>query len=401
MRTRSKILWATIIPGLVICSAAAVFALRTHRLIKLAGDFRSQVRYLADSGQTMGEVPATQLFAAQYLQAVFGEDPELLEKLEDVISRGVAETPGISLGEIAAMIVTYQKDKQGHVHDVIVHLLGGFKLGYRKPGMHRGGYFYQLIDPELWHVSNALVGLAGRDMILLGAEEDLARHRRILDSLLNGNVLPLADSLEDPLYFVVILPKPYRLVPVELRPHVKAILLRGHLAPYDGATDMILLTRSTRSARYALSIIRDLKVAAQVALRTKWKGVRRQTPWGPVVDPWWSFELAQSLDDVVFEKEGKIVRVKSAFGRVIVNVVLKMLERAGRDLAQMRGSMDEKTDPRIVDSRLATRKPLHYWSEEHRWGPNWPIPAKETNAAPPAVATPPVAEVKPAPAEKQ
>ena len=64
----------------------------------------------------------------------------------------------------------------------------------------------------------------------------------------------------------------------------------------------------------------------------------------------------------------------------------------GRDLAQMQGSMSDKLDPREVDARMKTKKPMNYWSEPHRWGPDWPIgnPTNETPAATAGDQTPPV-----------
>jgi hypothetical protein len=73
------------------------------------------------------------------------------------------------------------------------------------------------------------------------------------------------------------------------------------------------------------------------------------------------------------EKEQNIVRLKSKYERTMVNATLKSIERMGRDLAQMQGSLEEKLDPRLVDARMRTTKPQHYWSEEHKWGPDWPI----------------------------
>ena len=98
-----------------------------------------------------------------------------------------------------------------------------------------------------------------------------------------------------------------------------------------------------------------------------------ETPWGPSVGSWWAYELANTVETMTMEKEQNIVRMKSNYERVMVNVMLKCMERFGRDLAQMRGSLEERLDPRLVDARMKTRKPLHYWSEEHKWGPNWPI----------------------------
>jgi hypothetical protein len=125
-----------------------------------------------------------------------------------------------------------------------------------------------------------------------------------------------------------------------------------------------------------------MKKMSEVALQTQWKGVPIESSWGTYVDMWWAVEMVQTSEKAVLEKQFNIVRMKSDFGRVMVNVVMKTIERMGRDMAQMYASLEEKLDPRLVDARLFARKPAHYWSEGHRYGPDWPFSAEaaETNA---------------------
>jgi hypothetical protein len=110
-----------------------------------------------------------------------------------------------------------------------------------------------------------------------------------------------------------------------------------------------------------------------MALQSRFGGIELETAWGKQVSSWWSYEMANTLQQTSMEKEQNIVRLKSKFERAMVNATLKSIERMGRDLAQMQGSLEEKLDPRLVDARMRTAKPQNYWSEEHKWGPNWPI----------------------------
>ena len=84
--------------------------------------------------------------------------------------------------------------------------------------------------------------------------------------------------------------------------------------------------------------------------------------------------MADTIDAASLEKQQNIISLKSAFDRPMVNAMLKTIERMGRDMAAMRLIRDDKLDPRLADAQLKSDKPLHYWSEAHQWGPDWPIP---------------------------
>jgi hypothetical protein len=351
------------------------FGFRAHRLYHTARDWQKDIRYLIENGGTVGEAPAAEVMDQGYLEAVFGGDPDLLAKLRTVIAKGMAEDPAMNLGEVAAMVVTYHKTSDNQVEDVAAHIIGGFPLGQRKRGFHRDGYFAHQIDHSLWNAGNSAVAFFGRDILVFADEAVVTRQQELLESILSGNIMPLVKALSDrPLYYTAVFPDPRRVVPPQLRPHVQAFIIKGHLAPSEGAWEMMVLTPSPESASYALSILYDMKLAGQMALQARWQGVELETAWGKHIPTWWAYEMVNTLQRTTIEKEQNIVRMKVEFDRVMVNATLKSIERMGRDLAQMQGSLEEKLDPRLVDARLHSSKPAHYWNDEHRWGPNWPIP---------------------------
>lgn len=364
------------VAGVFVCALVlgAFLGYRAHRLYRVGTDMRSEVRYLIESGGTLGGAPAKSTFSASYLSAIFGEDPALLSQLKGVVEQGLSEDPALNLGEVAAMIVTYRRNENGDVEDVAAHVIGGFPLGERRKGMHRDGYFKHLVDNNLWNLGNTMVGFLGRDMVIFADESTVSFHEKLFESCMGGDVLPLADSLDRTLYYTAVFPNPRRLVPPQLRNHVQALVVKGEMAKDSGATETIILTPSSRSAAYTLSILSDLKMASEIALKTKWGGTIKKKEWGNQVDAWWAHEMVQNSENSILEKEENIVRIRSKYGRVMVNAILKSIERMGRDLEQMRMSLAERMDPRLVDRKMATRKPGHYWSEEHKWGPNWPIP---------------------------
>jgi hypothetical protein len=363
---------------LAIVGASAYVLIRGKRLVQTAYDLRNQIRYLIQNGGTIGEVPASEAFEDGYLEAVFGGDPELLGKLRGVIAKGLAEDPTLSLGEVAAMVITYRKNGENRIEDVVAHVIGGFPLAQRKPGFHRDGYFRAQLDQNLWNTGNSMISFLGRDIVIFADEKVANAQQNVLEAVLAGDILPLAEMIQDrPIYFTAVFPDPRRVVPPQLRPHIQAFIFKGHLAPNDGSYDITILTPNPESASYTLSMVYDMKLVAEIALQGRMGGIVFQREWGPHIPVWWAHEMVHNLQRATLEKEVNLVRMRMRFERVMVNATLKSIERMGRDLAQMRGSLDEKLDPRLVDQRLRSNKPLHYWSEAHQWGPDWPIASPE------------------------
>lgn len=376
---RKKLFGVLAVVLLCLVAGTAVISYRAKRLYHVARDWKSEIRYLIENGGTIGEAPVTETMDQGYLEAVFGGDPDLLAKLRTVIAKGMAEDPSMNLGEVAAMLVTYRKTGDT-VEDVAAHIIGGFPLGQRKRGFHRDGFFNHQIDHNLWNAGNSAIAFLGRDILVFADEAVVARQQEMLESVLSGNILPLAKAVaERPLYFTAVFPDPRRVVPPQLRPHVQAFIMKGFLGANAGSYEMMVLTPNPDSASYALSVIYDMKIAGQIALQSRFGGVEVETQWGKQIPTWWSYEMFNTMQRTTMEKEQNIVRMKVDFERVMVNATLKSIERMGRDLAQMQGSMEEKLDPRLVDARMQSQRPGHYWNKEHHWGPNWPIPPPSTN----------------------
>ena len=373
-----KILWTGLAVILLVAGALTARVMnRGRQVVRLMSDTKAQIRYLVESGETIGEKPASQAFSVDFLDAIFGDNPDLLKSLKSVISKGLADEPALNLGEVAAMIVTYRKDSEGNVQDVVAHAVGGFSLGKMRPGFHRHGYFFQRIDPNIWNMGNVVIGFLGRDMVLFSEEATAQKQQELLESLFSGEIMPLIETLEKPMFFTAVFPDPHRILPPQLRNHVQAIVIKGSLEKYKGHWESIFLTSSDKSAVYSMSILKDIKIMSTAALKTQWGGLVKQELWGPTVGSWWAYEMVKTLDKSTIGNDMNIVRMRSDFERVMVNAILKSVERMSRDLAQMRGSLEDKMDPRLVDARLKSTKPSHYWSNEHQWGPDWPIPPTE------------------------
>ena len=360
--------------------AGGYTVLRAKRAYSVVRDWRAQVRQLIDQGGTIGEAPAAKTFAASYLEAVFGSDPELLGRLKEIIAKGIAEDPTINLGEVSAMIVTYTKSPAGKVEDVAAHVLGGFEIGKRRPGFNHDGYFAAQIDRDLWNNGSTILGLLGRDMLVFADPKVSHKHDELLESVLHGDITPLVGVLTNgDLYMTAVFPDPKRIMPSQLRPHVQACIFKGRLDAESGSYETTFLTKEPKSAIYTLAIVSDLRFAAALALKSQFDGVVHKTAWGDHISTWWAYEMATTVDNASLEKQDNLVTIKTAFSRPMVNASLKSIERMGRDMSAMRLVMDEKLDPRIADKQLRSGKPSHYWSDQHEWGPDWPIPPRSTN----------------------
>lgn len=365
---------------LIAAGVVGSVAYKSMRMWNLAWDFESQIRYQMDNGETMGTVSGEEALAVDYLQQIFNDNQELLNKLKAVVKRGITDDKTLKLGQVSSMIVTYHvgEDETGNkkAQDVVAHVLGGFPLGKRKPGFHRDGYFRHLLDKDIWNLGGAAISMVGRDMIMFAEESVADRQKNIVEQLLKyGDISPLVETIrEKPMYFTAVFPNPRNVLPIQLRRHIQALVVKGYFSPTKGRAEIILLTPSPRSASYAAAILGDLKKIAEVSLVTKWKAFETQYDYGGTsIETWWSWEMLKNLEKSAIKKEFNIVRLKSDFDRPMVNVCLKTLERMSRDLAQMRGTLDEKLDPRLVDDQLYSRKPQHYWTDSHKYGPNWPF----------------------------
>lgn len=346
---------------------------RGYRLASLGYDLESQLRYLIDDGGTIGASPAAEAFADRYLELIFGHNQQLLDGVRDNIRRGVEADPDLLLGEVAALVVTYREDEDRAVMDVAVHVIGGFPLGRMAPQFHPGGFFQQNVDENLWDVGNTALRFAGREMILLAEEDVAATQADILEGIFSGYVDPLLAHATEPVFYMMVLPNPRQIVPPQLRHHISAIVYEGALSLYAGRNDIVLVTDSRRAASYVLGVINDLKRAAELALQTRFGGVEYEAEWGIARGPWWSYEMAQTAAGTSIERDGNLVRITSEFERVMVNAIIKSIERFGRDWRRKRMIMEDGVDPLEFDRQMTDRAPGSYWPDDHRWGPDAPI----------------------------
>lgn len=389
MTFRKKAVAVLSVMALLTAGGAVFVGYRAHRIYDIAQSWRAQIRYLVESGESIGTAPAAEALSDNYLETVLGDNRELLNELKGLIHKGLDDAPALNMGEVAAMNITYNVTPEGSNVNVAAHIAGGFPLEARKPGFHRDGFFRNLTDNQLYTLGNKQIQLLGRDMIFFAATNHADFHQQLIDSLFEGQIVPLADSLTNRLYHATVFPNPENVMPPQLRQHVQTVVTKGSIGQYDGNWDIIIITKSTESARYVVSVINDLRRTAEVTMASVLGGEAVETQWGKQYI-WWARSMMDMSARSVVEQKGQVVRIRTDFKREMVNATLKTIERAMRDYRAIRETFDEN-DPRVAKAlakadaleaqgrRLESkaRKLQNYWSEEHQWGPDWPIAPKE------------------------
>ena len=342
-----------------------------------ARDIESNIKYLIDTGD-LGTAPAESTLSAAYLEIIFGDNPELLAPLLEVIKKGMEETPDISLGEVASIIVTFRKDDDGNIEDVVAHIIGDFSLGRRQVNVHPDGFFQNRVDDNLMNTKQAAIKFAGRDITVWAKDETVERpQQEMIEALYSGEILLVAEAVKDrPLYFTAVFPAPRQILPERMRPHIRAILYNGSMSSAGGEGEMVALANDERSADRVLSMFEDLITSAEVTLRTKFGGAITETAWSSdQPGAWWAYELANTLEDMTITKNDKTIRLSVDYERRVVNAIMKTIERFGRDYTAIRGVQEEKMLPQEVQDMMQGNDWTPRWTAQHQWGPDWPFAA--------------------------
>jgi hypothetical protein len=229
---------------LVLVVAGGVVGLRAYGLYQTAYGGFQHLRYLLESGETIEGSPANDVLSDNYLLSLFGDNPELVDRLKAVVDLGMATDANLKLGSVSAMVVTYQKAENGTVSDAAIYAIGGFPdPKSRRLGFHSTGYLRQELDQSLWLSGNAIMNLLGRDIIVFCEQEKAEQHMALLYDLLQGRILPLAERVVNtPLHYAIVFPDPKELAPPNLRNNLQTVIIKGEMGPDYGKTETIFVS---------------------------------------------------------------------------------------------------------------------------------------------------------------
>ena len=369
---RSIRIQALLLTVSLLCGAGAVWTYQKMHAGYVAAD---SFRYFIDRYEAAEAVESGELLTDSYLNLIYGNDPELLGGIQRLLT-GDAGAQTLQMRTISAILTTYQYDENDRVMQLAVRMFGERRMDTRQPGFHKDGYMQYMLDEDLWNCGNTVLAMLGRDIDLKTDKAYLPFQNGLTQSLFTGDLGYILAGIERPHYFILSVPSPRGLLPPELRPHVRSMVFKGRLEPEGGQMQAMLYCKNDRSARYTQSVLDGMKLGLEAILRSRYGGRVEKKAWGPQVDTWWSHQLVVTSEDMQIDQNENVVAMDSRFGRITVNTLLKAIERTGRDLEQMRLQLDQKLDPRLADALRENRQHGNYWSNPHRWGPNWPIPAQ-------------------------
>ena len=366
--------------SLAFCLAAALcvgamMAWRSWNVYQTTMGGFQHLRYLLESGETVEGVPVDDVLSDNYLLSLFGDNPELVQRLKTVVDLGMATDANLKLGNVSVMVVTYRKDEANKVMDAAIYAIGGFPDPKSKRlGFHSTGYFREELDKDLWMSGNSIMNLFGRDIIVFCEQDKAETHMALLYDLLNGRVLPLAQRIvEAPLHYAIVFPNPKELAPPNIRNSLQTVILKGEMSGDNGKTELMLVSPSVSSAFQVHTIVKDMRTLASITLQDKFAGYIKQMPWGPMNDVWWAVEYNDLIQKLQLLQDQVLVVARTEYDRAKINAILKTVERAGRDLAMQKAFLLSGNLPWEFVYREKENPTGGYWSPEHRWGPNWPL----------------------------
>jgi len=354
----------------------AVPGYKAAKTFKDFSEVKNHLRYQIETGETIAAAPADATLSTAYLEIIFGENPELLDQLLVVVDKGMEETPDMNLGQVAAIIVTYRQDDAGQISEVVAHIIGEFPLGRRRVNMHKGGYMENRMDQNLWQAKKSVVSFVGRDIVVWAADETTERPKQeLVEAIFAGEISYLVrDIAEEPLHYTAVFPNPRDLVPMRMRPHIRAVLYNGVISPQEGEMEMIALCNDERSAGRLVDMFQDAVDSAESALRTRFGGEIVETAWrGDQPEVWWAYELAETLDKIKLDQSESTIRLSVDYEREMVNAIMKIIERFGRDYTAILGVQDQKVAPQDVRDFMKDGNFNPRWTPDHVTGPDWPF----------------------------
>lgn len=355
--------------------AGGVAGWRAYGIYQTGVGGYKHLRYLLESGETVEGAPADDVLSDSYLLSLFGDNPELVDRLKTVVDLGMATDANLKLGNVSVMIVTYRNDPEGRVVDTAIYVIGGFPdPKSRRLGFHSTGYFREHLDPSLWLTGNSVMNLLGRDIIVFCEQDKAEAHMSLLFDLLNGHILPLAQRIaETPLHYAIVFPSPKELAPPHLRQKLQTVIVKGQMDGDSGQVETMLVSSSARAAAQVHTITKDMLTMARFIFHEHYFGYIKEMDWGGKMnDMWWAVEYVKLLDKFQLIQDQILVIARAESDRFQNNVILKTIERAGRDIAMQKSYLLASELP--WEFAFNKENPSGgYWSVPHRWGSEWPF----------------------------
>lgn len=261
---------------LVVLIGAGVLALnvtqRFRRVAQETNQLRNVVAEASKQEDMIIKTPARKEFSAAFLQMAFGDNPVLLDQVKEALSHAVGKDTRLSQGDIAMMLTTYRAE--GELRDVAIHVFGNLDPS-RLPHFSSDGYWRGQLTDEFYGIGQSMLGLLGREVLILANKEVKKRQEDLLTNALNGEYPMVSDYLHDPISFIAVIPDPTKLFPEQYRPYIAAVLVKGKISVDNARTEVIALSYDPQKARELAQMFSDMRMMAMGLARVRGGGFQQ------------------------------------------------------------------------------------------------------------------------------
>ncbi|MCX8063004.1 MAG: hypothetical protein N3D16_10535 [Anaerolineales bacterium] len=214
------------------------------------------VNHANDSVRT----PMTKVLSPPFLQAAFGDNQPLLDKILEIVENSQIPDAEIKQSKIGLLLVTYRL--QQNPTGVAVHLFGDI-VDERKPAFSSEGYWRSQLPDSFYDLGQSALSFFGRSVRVLADKDTEARQRRFFDAIINNRYPILTNYLQDPLFFSGVIPDPSTLATDHFRPYLASVLIKGKVSMTGLDCEVIAHSFDEGRARelaQAISALRTLAI---------------------------------------------------------------------------------------------------------------------------------------------
>lgn len=253
----NAIIWG-ILAALVL--AAGVLALnvtqRARRVAAEANQIRKVIQDAVRRQEMVVKAPARREFSPAFLQMAFGDNPPLLQEIEEALGEALGQNPSLVQGEVAMMIVTYRAE--GELRDVAIHVFGNL-VPTETPAFSTEGYWKTYVPEQFYQLGQSSLSLLGREVLVLAEPTVEVRQREILDAALNNRYDVFKDYFHDPVSFIAVVPEPGLILTEQYSPYMAAMLVKGKMSMKEGRAELVALSYEPERAEELAQLVSDVR----------------------------------------------------------------------------------------------------------------------------------------------
>jgi hypothetical protein len=263
----------------------------------------------------VGKTPARSVFDPAFLQTAFGDNPLLLAIVRQQLQQATAQNSGLIQTDIAMFAVTYEPGPNGRPTNTVTYLIGDLKSP-RAPGFSDEGQFRRDLPPALFDISNSILAIVGREIQLLGKQEDVDEQRELLEGVLGGDPSMLKAFLYDKQQFRAVIPDPGRLLPESFGSVIRAVAVSVDGSLDGGRGEITFIAPDRERAPDLAKLVGQWRTLAIAAIRVRYGSQR-------------FLHIADMLAQTEMETQGVAVTLRGKFDKDFMDSAFRVIRVMG------------------------------------------------------------------------